>query len=353
MASKIDVSALTLNPEEASEIGAAILEKEFLTGPLSEYHEAFTGIEHKKQIPFVGKLADTLKLASGCAPAEGGSIALTEKFWDPVKMDTRFKHCADDLNSLFKLLRKAQKLNPDFYDRIDSEELGLLAARVGMMLRETLPVKLWFSDTAADVIAEGGVFAAGTDLDLFNMFDGWFKQLFAIVPTSASNYVEISENAEASYAAQALAADKAFDTFTAMRKAADERLVEDDGLQIECSRSMAENYRDTLRNKSLGAGFLEVTENGKSQLMFDGIPIKVNYEWDRIIKSLQDNGTKWNLPHRAVMSVKGNLPYGTLSEDDFETLDSFYDKKDKANFVDVVLSLDAKVLEDYMVVFAY
>lgn len=353
MASKIDVSALTLNPEEASEIGSAIIEAEFVNGPLAETHEPHTGITHKMQIPFVGRLPDSLKKSAGCTPNEGGVLTMSEKFWDPEKFDSRFTHCAADLNNLLKLFKKYQKINPDFYDRIDSEELGLVAARVAAMVRESLPVKFWFSDTAADVVAEGGVFSAGTDLDLFNVFDGWFKQLFAIVPTSASNYIAISENAGVNYAAQVLAADKAFDTFVKMRKAADSRLLEDPNIQIECTRTMAENYRDTLRNKSLGAGFLETTENGKTVLKFDGIPVYVNHEFDRIIKSVQDNGTKWNLPHRAIMSTPDNLPYGTTSEDDFETLESFYDQYLKSNIMDIAMSLDAKVLEGYKVVFAY
>jgi len=353
MASKIDVSALTINTEEASEIGAAILEKEFVNGLLSEYHNIETGIEHDTQIVFAGKIADGLKVVSGCTPNAGGNLVLTEKKWEPKKYDVRFTHCASDMSALLKLFKKAQRVNPDFFDRVDSEELGLVASRVIMMLRDTLPEKIWFSDTAAAVHGSGGVFTTGVDVDLYNVQDGLFKQVIAAINSGDDNYVEISENAGANYAAQVLATDKALAILTSMRKAADERLLDDPEAAFYVTRSIAENYRDSIRTKTLGAGFVERTENGTNQLFFDGIPVKVMNFWDRFIKANQDNTTKYNLPNRALLTTPENIPVGTLSEDDFEALDSFYDKTLKSNIMDVALSLDMKFLEGYMAVAAY
>lgn len=353
MATKIDVSSLTLNAQEASQVAEAILEREFINGVLSQNHAIETGIEHDKQIVFAGKIVDSLKAASGCVPGEGGTLGFTQKVWSPKKYATRFTHCADDMNNLLKIFRKAQKVNPDFYDRIDSEEMGMVAARVGTMLREVLPAKIWFSDTAADVHTGTGVFTTGTDLALWNVIDGLWKQIIAEVGSGDSNYVEITANAGVSYAAQALGTDAAFNTFVAMVKAADERLIGDPDAKLYVTRSLADNYRDTLRSKTLGAGFIEVTENGKQQLFFDGIPVEIMYVWDRTIKASQDNGVTYNLPHRALLTTPDNIPVGTLSESDFEELDSFYDRKSKSNIIDVALALDTKFLEAYMAVAAY
>lgn len=353
MASKLDVSGLTLNTEEAREIGEAILEAEFVQGILSEDHEIVTGIEHKKQIPFVGKISDSLKVASGCTPNEGGVLTFSEKTWDPVKMDSRFTHCADDLNNLLKIFRKAQKVNPDFYNRVDSPELGLVAARIGTMLREVLPIKVWFSDTAADTVANAGVLKNGTDKTLYNMFDGLWKQIFAAITAGSTYHVNISANEGNSYVNQALSADAGFDILEAMYLAADERLREDPDAEFLVTRSIADNYRSTIRTDTKGAGFIERMENGTPVLMFEGIPVKVKYEWDRHIKAIEDNGTIYNVPHRALLTIKENIPVGTLSESDFDEIDSFYDKTLKSNIMDVALSLDAKFLETYMAVAAY
>lgn len=353
MASKIDVSNLTLNTEEVQEVGSVVLEREFINGVLADNHSIETGIEHDKQIVFAGKIVDSLKAATGCAPEEGGSLGFTEKKWSPKKFATRFTHCADDMNNLLKIFKKAKRVNPDFYDQVDSEAMGMVAARVGTMLREVLPKKVWFSDTAAAVHTNGGVFTTGTVLGLWNVIDGLWKQIFAEISSGDDNYVAIAKNAGADYNAQKLAADEAYGIFETMVEAMDERLSEDPEARIYASSSLCKNYRKTLRNKTLNAGFIEITENGKKVLYFDNYPIVEMFGWDRTIKASQDNGTKHNLPHRAVLTTPENIPVGTLSTEDFEELDSFYDKVGKKNIMDVALSLDAKFLESYMAVAAY
>jgi hypothetical protein len=354
MASKIDISGLTLNPEEASNMSELIIEKELVNGVLSTVHDVVTGIEHKKQIPFVGHLVDSLKKATDCTPGEGGDIALTEKFWDPEIFDSRWTHCAADLDKLLKLFQKAKRINPDFYDRVTSKELGVVMALIGMMLRDVLPKKVWFSDKAADVVGNGGNFTAGTDLALYNVIDGLWKQIFAEITAGSTYHVNISANEGSSKAAQVLSADEAYDTFVEMYETADPRLLEADGVQFLVTKSMADNYRATLRTKSLNNGYIDdVTKKGRKVLAFEDIPIVIMYGWDRTIKADQDLGSTYNLPNRAVMTVPGNIPVGTLSEKDFEELDSFYDRTLKSNIIDFAMSLDTKFLEDYMAVVAY
>jgi hypothetical protein len=352
MASLINIEDLTLNPEEAHEIGQLIIERAFTQGPLSDDHAIETGITMKQQIPFAGRIADSMKKADGCTPNEGSGVTLSEKFWDPEIFDSRWKHCAADLDKLFKLFKKAQRINPDFYDQIDSEAMGLIYALIDNMLAETLPYKAWFSDKAADYIADGGNFKAGTDLDLYNVIDGLWKQIFAEA-VSGTNHVAITQNAGASYVLQALGTDAALGYLTAVMTLADSRLLEDPSAKFLVTRSVADNYRNTLRTKNLGAGFLEVVEGGRPRLFFDGFEVKVRNDWDRFIDANQNNGTKRVIPHRIVFTTPDNIPVGTLSTDDLSTLDSFYDRTLKSNIVDVAFSLDAKMLEDYMIVSAY
>lgn len=350
MASLIDISALSLNTEEAKEIASLIIEKELVQGELSEIHDIETGVLYDMQIPFAGRLADGLKASTGCTPNVGTGVVMTEKKWSPKVYDVRYTHCAADLNTLFKLFQKAQRMNPDFYDRINSQEMGVIYSLIAQMLKENLPVKVWFSDTTADLASGSGVFTAGTDLDRYNVIDGLFKQIFG---DSAIPRVTIAKNAGASYAAQTLAADEAYGVFEDMVNAADSRLLEDGTAKILATRSMIDNYRDTLRNKTLNAGFMEVTENGKRALFFDGLQVVPMYEWDRTIKADQDSGTALFRPHRAVLTTPSNIPVATLSTDDLSTLDSFYDRTLKSNIIDVAFSLDAKHLESYMTVAAY
>ena len=208
----------------------------------------------------------------------------------------------------------------------------------------------FFNDTAPTEIYTLSLHDA---LPIYNVIDGLFKQIFAEIGTGDENYIEITENGGISYATQALPQDATLGYLTQAVNAADSRLLDDQMATFTISRSIADNYRDTWRTKTLGTGFLEVTENGKTKLIFDGYPLKVKSGWDRTIKSVQNNGTKWNLPHRFVFTTKENLPVATLSQDDLSTLDSFYDQYRKANITDVVFSLDTKHLQKYKTVAAY
>lgn len=348
----INASGLTLNAREAETVSEVIFQRVFNDSDLAEYHDIETGIDVKTQIAFAGRLGLLGKKSVGCTPNEAGSFELTEKFWDPALEDFRLKHCQADMPALFKMFRKSQRINPDFFDAVGSEEFSVIIAAVEQAMLENMHRKIWFNDKAA-AIQPSGVFTTGTDLGYFNSFDGLFKQIMAEVPTNAANRVAITANAATSYAGQGLAADAALGIFERMVTAADERLVSADDSFILATRTLADNYRATLRNKNLGSGFIEVVEEGRPKLYFDGIEVKVRYDWDRYIKTYQDNGTKWNLPHRAVFTTKSNIPVGTLSEDDLTKLDVFYDKTLKTNIMDAAYTIDAKHLESYMTVAAY
>jgi len=352
MASLIDVSGLTINAEEAKDIAALIIEKLFVNSPLSEIHAMETGVYYKQQIPFVGSLADSLLKNNGCTPNVGAGIVLSQKFWEPEVYSSRWEHCAADLNGLFKLFNERSRINPDFYDKIGSKEMGLIISLIDQMLIEKLPTKIWFSDKSA-AITPTGKFKVGTNLALHNVIDGLWKQIFVDVASGDSNYVVITENAGASYVAQNLPTDAGLNYLTAVVNAADSRLIEDPAAFIQVTRSIADNYKNTLRTKTIGAGFLEVTEGGKSQLFFDGYKVVVRHDWSREIKALFDNGTKVDKPHRILFTTPSNIPVATPSADDFSTLTSFYDQYRKSNVVDVAFGLDAKHLEDYMTVAAY
>ena len=78
MATKIDVSALTLNAEEASQVSEVIVEKVFAQGELSDVHDVQTGIQHQKQIVFAGNLErifqNQLPLVNITSPLDGADF---------------------------------------------------------------------------------------------------------------------------------------------------------------------------------------------------------------------------------------------------------------------------------------
>ena len=90
MATKIDVSALTLNTEEAQQISEAVIEKVFVQGKLNQIHDVQTGISMQKQIVFVDNLDVGGEALTGCTPAEQAGLTMTEKVWTPALVAGRF-----------------------------------------------------------------------------------------------------------------------------------------------------------------------------------------------------------------------------------------------------------------------
>jgi len=345
----------TLNPREIDAVSEVIFERVFNNSDIAEFHEIETGIDTDTQIAFANKLGLLGKKASGCGPTPTDTtFNLTEKFWTPVLEEFRLTHCQGQMESLMKVFRKAKRINPDFFDLVGSQELGVIIAVVEEALKENIHTKVWFDVAGVTAqTANANHLYNVPDIAVLNSFDGLFKQIFTEVGTTASNRVAISANSQSTYATQALAPDAALDILEKMVTKADDRLLSADDAFILVTRSIAENYRATLREKNLGSGYLEVVEEGRPKLYFDGIEIKVRYDWDRFIKDYQNDGTKYYLPHRAVFTTKSNIPVGTLNAEDLAKLDVFYDRVNKQNIIDAAYTLDAKHLEPYMTVAAY
>lgn len=366
MASKLDVSSLTINTEEARQIGEAIMEKVLVIGKLAQYHEVHTGIVYDTQIPFIGELGLVGKAISGCGiTASTNSLVLTEKTWAPKKVGGRLEHCESDLNTLLKLFQNRKRTTPDFWNQIDSEHLGVVLARLEQSLEQMLERLAWFGDTAAAIISGGGVYGNGysADMPFYTPLDGLFKQIFATASHQAGgNYhVNISLNEAASTAAQKNDPDEmdagyARDIFKAMINKRDARFKQAVNMGVEqvihATSALVENYENWLEDESL-AFTLERAEDGTvKELRYRNTTVIPRYDWDVHIAK-QDNGTKINLPHRAVLTTKENIPFGTPSESELMTIKSFYAEYEQVNVMDFVDLFDVKFLEDYMAVSAY
>jgi hypothetical protein len=356
-----DINALTISPEEATEISQAIFEALLLPdGEIGEFHEIETGIEHKTQIPFIGNMGKVGKKITGCArDANGNQIPITEKFWDPEHIGDRLEHCAKDMNVLFKLFKKATKMNPDFFENLDGEALQVVAAKLKDAIKLAIHRLVWFGDKTIQNVADGGYLTDGEDVDFYNIITGLWKQILLEVPATVGtkNYVEITQNAAATYALQQdLPSDFALQLFRKMVNNADSRFkkMKAEGMipMLFVTPDIYENWENFLEDKSL-AFMLNRAEDGSNTQYYRGLTIKPRYDWQATIEADFDNGTKHHLPHRALMTYKENIPVGTLSSEDFENIESWYDKTLKKNFMDFDFTLDTKFLEPYLAVAAY
>lgn len=348
----------TLNPQEVQFISEAIFDYVLQYSELQEHHEIVTGLQWAQQIAIIGQLGLAGVKRENCQPGKNLSgIPLSEKFWYPTLIGDRYEICTvTDYDAMLKLFGKYNRVNPDFFNWVDSPQMKVVLGRVLEAFMAAMQRLVWFGDTLADTVANSGYLTNGTDPAFFTPFDGFWAQIFNEI--AANRHVIITENTAATYALQQdLPTDFSFNLFRDMWAKADPRFKQAAANRtitpvIHCTSAIAENWVNYRESQSL-AFTLQNAESGGFRDIFRNIKIVPRYDWDSIIQTYFDNGTTWNLPNRALLASKENLQVGTLSTSDFGKLDAFYDKYHGLNVIDWNIMLDAKIPLMDMVVVAY
>jgi hypothetical protein len=72
-----------------------------------------------------------------------------------------------------------------------------------------------------------------------------------------------------------------------------------------------------------------------------------------MIRTYENDGTVYFLPHRALLTVKENTQIGTCEEANLSEMGTIYDPIKKEMHLDTGYNIDAKIIEDYLVQVAY
>lgn len=368
MGNIINASDLAFNGEEVRAVSEGIMEEIFAKPAITEFLTAYTGIKAKKQIAFLGRLTGLVGQkhdASSCSPIENeATITNTEKFWMPAYIDDRFSECWDDLLDTFFIYGTQNGVNKA--DLTTTDFAVFFISRYEDAIAEMFYRLVWFGDTTADDTAGGGnLVTAGFVAKRWDAFDGIWKQLFAIVTATPARKTAglAAKNAELSFALQAFdATDTTNKVVTTVLQNlvfnADHRLRGKADKFIMVTQSVADQYvRELEASAADGISIaFEYLQDGISVLKRGGVTVFAFSFWDRIIEEyMRTIGSELNyyLPHRAILTTKANLAFGTEEEGNLSEVDVFFDKKDKKTYFDFGANLDAKVLQDYMVQVAY
>lgn len=362
MASVVTTAGLNLDAIEPADISKYVFESALFNGPLSVLHRIDTGIQADEKIRLVGLPGLAGECTEGCDAPSGTTLAMSEKVWTPKTIGFRLAHCSADLSQQLIALKKRMARYPDEYDPSGSPEFEVLANAADITTRKMLFRHAHFGDKDIANVSSGGYLKNGTDVKYFNCLDGLWKQVFAGVSATDIKRVTISANAGSSYAAQELAADATISILKDMFNKSDARLKQNRGTSYYAiTRTLADNLMDTLESKSLAnttdaKALLQSQGQPGSEFLvyvYRGIPVYVMDEWDEIITAYFNNGTKYDKPHRAILTTVENVPVGTPSEEMLGSMDGWYEKKDKKYYLDGEARFDVKILEEYKVVAAY
>jgi hypothetical protein len=352
MAAILDlVSNLTFSADEVRALNSLFMEATLDSPVLSNYHTFETGIRNDREIGILpGTLGLLLKAAQGCDPdAATLSITATKKKWELKRMQLFLKQCYTDLEASFLILLR--NLGTDVTDLTTTQYFTFLTDFVARELPKEILRHAWFGDKdAANVLSSpAGVIKTGISPTYFNVIDGFFVQLAAIYAADSDRKTTISANAQATYALQ-----KAFtgaDAFAAMNSVVDDAptlLKTQPDRFLLTTQSVLTRVKRYMQGVNIAFNITN-TINGLQLAQWDGIPWIAMPWWDEIIAAYEDNGTKYNNPHRIVYTTKSNLKIGLEGQGMFDRIDAFYDKKSMYNYINVMDSMDAKIIMDGMV----
>jgi hypothetical protein len=360
MAKGIDEAALTMAALEVMNSQDFIIEKVFNQSTLAELHGVRTGVTMKEQIVFAGQMGKVgLKGDATCTrKTSGAQSILTQKYWDPQGIEDTLIHCQAEMDRLYKAYYAKIKSYKENYEMTSSDLATFLTMLIDNAVTRLIQRAVWFGDknVAAAQAALAGL-KVGANSVYYDYFDGLWHQIFAAVSALTVKHVSITENAQVTLPLQlTFAADRTKAIMDAMWAVADPRLKSDPSAAFYCTGVLFENYVTSL--EKLSEHFtIETTQSGLSSVTKKGKKV-INMEtiWDLDLQADFVDNTINNagyLPNRIILTTPENIPVGTLNQADFTDLEIWYEKLTRNNYTGFGFSLDAKLLEEYMIVAAF
>ena len=195
---------------------------------------------------------------------------------------------------------------------------------------------IWFGDTEAQNATSSGQITDGVDVELFKTADGFWKQLFTVGTENEAQRTTIAANSESTTALQFSKLKEsgvAIGIFDNLLEDADSRIASMDGAGIFCTKSLCDALvRDLKREYKLILEWEQVFK-GLDVTEYNGTLVYRVSIWDRFIQKYQNNGTKLNLPHRAVFGSPKQLFVGTPANQIMSDLDIWFDRKERVNYL--------------------
>ena len=356
------------------DISEAILEKTYNYPELTKFHKIVPSIKASQQIGLLGLMSKVGKLNASCAPSANGAIVPASlKTWTPKPVGNREEFCSKDLRATF--LTWGLKNGISEFDLTNSDFSTFITMRNLTAIVDTSWRLAWMNNTGAAHwnASPAGYFTNSEDLDYFNIIDGFWVQIWAILadPQFSNHHTTITAgvgniNTQATYALQTFsAADVTNKVVTAalqnMITKADVRLRNQPDTKILLTQSMYDQlYKETYNiSAPISAATLNFDIN-KPISFSNLVPIPVMgvlcYAisfWDVSINESENNGTKWHLPHRAVMTINDNLQIGVDADESFNNIIFHYSPVTNLNYLDWMIKIDAKIPEDYLISACY
>jgi hypothetical protein len=339
MAQVLDMNQFTFNGEVIMAVSEMVFDEVIQAPEISLIHTVFPGIVAVKEVGFIGEGGLVGVANQGCDPEpQDWAIATRKLKWEPEEWEVLIHMCYKDLANTAAQYSLRNKM--PYSDFSTSDYANIVVEVLATAMKKFIIRLAWFNDKDA---ATAGILSTGIDPAYFNIINGFWKQIIAQYTVNSAQRVVITENAGATYAAQALNPDKVRDEYLpGLIYGANMLLRGQSGGFVACTQSFYDGYSKSLKGIQLESMLVNLTD-GIRTLQYDGKPLIAIPVWDEMIKEYENTGTKLNNPHRAVYTTKEVLGIGVNNANEFENLEIWYDRDSRKVKVEGMGMSDAKL----------
>lgn len=352
-------SKLTPDNGAVKSLKDLLIATNFVDEELEKFFTLRQNVHNGDKLGWVGEMSDVGWAGSGCNPTyKDAAIQFAQKEWGIGDWQIPLKWCYEDLEGT--IAEYCLKTGTEIGDLTSTEYMdNIVLPALDLAMKRMMWRFIWFGDkTAANTdLEEGaGVITEDVDVSLFKTTDGFWKQLFAICTSNAAQHTTIAANSQTTAALQKSKlrdSGVAIGIFDALLDDADPRIAAMDGAAIFCTKSLGDALTRDLKNKYNLILTWEQIFKGLDVTEYDGTLVYRVSIWDRFIQAYQNDGTKLNLPHRAIYGSPKQLFVGTPANNLISELEIWFDKKERVNYLYSTGKLGCLIGEDNLFQIAY
>lgn len=345
---------IPLQPENLDSLRDAIIKKVLDDENLRRV-VTIKRVKTGEPLAIIGEMDAVGHAGAGCNPTyEEIGIGNSVQRWALGAWEIALKICYENLEDT--IAEYSLRTGTAIGDLTGTDFMAVFLELLETQMRRMLWRLVWFGDTTAQNITDGGVITNGVDVTLMTANDGLWKRLFAIATADATKRTAISANSAASYAAQKSAMMAAGYATTLV-----------DNILLEASGRVNANGAATLFMNKKFADYLahDIKVTYKDILPFErifdgvylarygGVEVVALETWDYMIDTYENTSAKWNLPFRAVLANPNNLLVGVDKENPVDDIDIIFDRVNRMNHVYATGKLDTMVAQPDLVHVAY
>lgn len=349
----VDFAQLTPPNGAVDALNKLLFLETLVSDKIELFHTVDTKVYNGDKVAGVGDFAEVgLKAGATCGPTFAADKARTiEKTWGLGEYEIAEEICYKDI--MTTVAKFDLKEGTDIADVSGTIVTEIYTPLLQKAIERMIWRIVWFSDTAAALVSGAGKIKNGSEVKLFTMTDGLWKKLFAIAAGNAAQKVAISKNAEATYALQMVAPTDAIQILDQLIYKANIRLRNASDKFIMCTRSLTDAYEQQLTSGTIYTEVQwQVAENGMQYFKRKGVDVYPIDLWDNVIQTYMDNGTKFDVPHRAVFTTKSNLRIGTPSSSTMANLNIWFNMDLQVTRMLAKDQLGAQIIDDQLVMVA-